>query len=151
MTDGFTADGSKGAEFNAIFRDCVIPFDFLITPQANYRKLSGYYVGRMPGETAHSIAEKLVSEEGHVLKLNTFPNPVSQTINVEIELVETAFVEVRLYDIYGRLAAVLETGIFVDKGELTLSFPVNQLPNGSYLLETNIDGNSHISNFIKSD
>jgi hypothetical protein len=151
LTDGFTVQGSKGAVFNAIFEECTFPSQSRIIPQANYRKLSGYYVGRLPGEMANDNSEEAYFDTENAVRLKTFPNPVSETINLEFQVEEPALVEIRLFDIFGRLAAVLEKGRMVEKGKNTLSFPVDDLPNGSYLLETYINGKSFVNNFIKTE
>lgn len=150
LTDGFTAEGYKGAVFNALFRECNFGGPGSLIGNSNARKLSGFYVGEMPDEPTKSESTNSLAVDGNS-RFKAFPNPTSGTVNLEVSLDNEAFVQIRLYDIFGQQLRTFEHGKFIEKGIHSFSYDLSQVPNGSYLLEVNVNGQSKVSNIVKAE
>ena len=65
--------------------------------------------------------------------LNLFPNPTESTLHFNLELEEIAEVQVRVYDILGRV--VLEKAYGADQTSLNAALNVSLLRSGTYIFE----------------
>ncbi len=63
-----------------------------------------------------------------------YPNPFLQRANVELSLEQTQDVDIRVYDIQGRLIDVLHSGILLGKQVHRIEFVNNNLPAGLYFV-----------------
>ena len=91
---------------------------------------------RMIGVQLPSAVETLPAD---VQVFNTYPNPASHVLNINLQLNEAADVSVDITELTGRrLTQIVErthTG-----GQITRQYDCNDLPDGIYLLRASIDG-----------
>lgn len=59
------------------------------------------------------------------------PNPVSETSIIEIDIPESSFTELKIYNNIGELTATLLTD-YIGRGKHSYSFDTNELPSGAY-------------------
>ncbi|MBX3042284.1 MAG: T9SS type A sorting domain-containing protein [Candidatus Kapabacteria bacterium] len=105
-----------------------------------------------PNSVPVGVLEWLTGNSNSLLKINSVsPNPVIDVINLSIEVKETSIVEVKLFDISGRLVA------FIDKKEMqsgtySISYPLNRfsasLSSGNYVLSVTGDNASDIQSIV---
>ena len=83
-----------------------------------------------------------------IFSFSTYPNPVSDFLNVKFYLAETSSAEMELFDIRGnKIAALLsETEL---SGEMDKSFDISSYPQGIYFLRLNVNENSSLKKIIK--
>lgn len=79
-------------------------------------------------------APSSVSDPGIITSMNVFPNPVSDVLNIEVRLAESAKADIAIMDMQGRIVNQLGNGRGLNAGMNQLSFPVN-LNSGIYQLE----------------
>ncbi len=92
-----------------------------------------------------SSTEEVVGED--VFKMNLFPNPTTELLNVTIDFQEqTSFVEYRITDAAGRLLFTnRDNDVF---GQEQASFNVKALPNGQYFLTIRTEQGIQASPFM---
>ncbi len=74
----------------------------------------------------------------NITSLDVFPNPTSEVLNVKLKLKEVSEVSFELLDITGR---ILLTQSEIKLKEGTEEINVCEIPNGSYILKINVNGN----------
>ena len=67
------------------------------------------------------------------VSLNVFPNPVDDVLNMEITSKVNGIFEARVYNMFGQVVQIDQIGL--STGENKLSLSVNDLSEGSYLLQ----------------
>ena len=92
-----------------------------------------------------SSSEDLANE----IDLKIFPNPVSDQINISLNVSGEETLEIRFYDMLGRLqnGGLLTRQVF---GNTLLQLPTNDLSPGMYFVELRFGENSVIEKFMKS-
>jgi subtilisin family serine protease len=89
---------------------------------------------------------KVIPDELHVYSLedgilNVYPNPFTQSTNIQYKLFEQAQVEIVIYDLYGRLIATVFSGT-LPKGEFVKVWNGSLNKAGIYLIRLNVTGQS---------
>lgn len=87
-------------------------------------------------------ASTLINDE----QVNIFPNPVTQTLNVQFDLLETAKVSLEVYNALGQVVTV-EANTFA-AGETQTSIDVDTYSNGIYFLIVKTEGGSLTKRFV---
>lgn len=142
LQNNFHVKSPQNAIFHAIIQPCS-PATTKALSMANIRDLSGFYVGMLPKEYQPEkpntdISFAIVND----IKLRTYPNPTSDQINLELSIKETQPLVVHLYNIQGYLIETFEKGQMVDKGTFIGQYSIGNLPDGTYILEVLLDGES---------
>jgi hypothetical protein len=77
-----------------------------------------------------------ISNDNSVLdhKIILFPNPASQKFTVEYELVQSANVEIELYDLIGQKIKAISSLSFAEKNKYTHSVNLEDLSTGVYFV-----------------
>lgn len=92
-----------------------------------------------------NIGGSLGIDEEDLMKVNIFPNPASDVINVAFEA-ENADYAIAIIDLQGRtVASQFHTNL---TGEQTISFPVSELAKGSYIVNISTGGMTHTQNIV---
>jgi hypothetical protein len=90
--------------------------------------------------------KELLSENN---KINLFPNPVSNQLNVAFDLEKTeSAVLVRIIDMSGK---ILKERDFLDIKKETISLDVQDIPNGVYNIQVQTIGNYRTMRFVKAE
>ena len=94
---------------------------------------------------------KVIPDELHVYSLedgilNVYPNPFTQSTNIQYELFEQAHVEIAVHDLYGRMVSTVFSGS-LPKGEFTKTWNGDGVngrisTSGVYLIRFNATGQS---------
>jgi hypothetical protein len=86
----------------------------------------------IPENSGIGIADNL---EGPI-KISVYPNPVTDIINIHFNLEKTSWVQIRLFDMRGKVVGILLSDTKVE-GDYCNSFTIgdSQLTKGIYLLE----------------
>ncbi|OFX43779.1 MAG: hypothetical protein A2046_05165 [Bacteroidetes bacterium GWA2_30_7] len=94
---------------------------------------SGYVVG--------------ISEKNNSLnKINIFPNPCSDKLNLSIYVEKSADIVIQLYDIEGKIIQVYDLG--VQQGTIEKNISVSNLAKGKYFINIITDGVSAVKPFV---
>lgn len=84
--------------------------------------------------------------QSELLSVSMFPNPVSESATITLNLLESADVQVRIFDAIGRTAVERNyTGV---QGETFLPFQVGSLANGTYMLSVSANGQMVTKPFV---
>ena len=73
-----------------------------------------------------------------VFRLNAYPNPFEQELNIDISLSEDSHMKIAVYDMLGNIIEILEDRYF-EPGHHTLKWKAEGLPSGSYILKSVMD------------
>jgi type IX secretion system substrate protein len=93
-----------------------------------------------------SASEDLASD----LDLKIFPNPVTDWINISLNLSEAATLEIRFYDMLGRLHHDEVLTRYVDGFTQLQPISVERLPAGIHFIELRFGDKSIIQKFVKN-
>jgi hypothetical protein len=77
-----------------------------------------------------------------------YPNPTTNEVKVTFENLDTQNVKIELFDINGNLMKILSSQIEV-QGQLTKSFNLNSLVNGTYFIKVESKDNNYTFKVIK--
>jgi hypothetical protein len=84
--------------------------------------------------------------QSELISVSMFPNPVSESATITLNLLESADVQVRIFDAIGRTAVERNyTGV---QGETFLPFQVGSLANGTYMLSVSANGQMVTKPFV---
>jgi len=84
--------------------------------------------------------------QSELISVSMFPNPVSESATITLNLLESADVQVRIIDALGRTAVERNyTGV---QGEHFLPFQVDNLANGTYMLTVSANGQMVTKPFV---
>jgi hypothetical protein len=113
-----------------------------IYTQAAYVRLLSHYTG-VNCSTIDVVEE--ITQAG--IKLSVYPNPANESITVQIENGSSTATSVQLIDVCGK---VIETRDIASLSSKTrLSFSIEDLAPGIYIIQTTIKGNTLAQRFIK--
>ena len=100
-----------------------------------------------PSKNIFKLALTTDIEEVSEPVLNVFPNPNSGIITIEITKNYPSQIEIKLYDMQGSLILDL-LNEFISENHYVSDFSLENLPNGSYLLEIKVGENEYVENII---
>lgn len=104
-------------------------FDYNIGDFGNTYQVDSFAYG-LKSTTATSGLRKLLKSTN----INVFPNPATNDLNIELELIQKGKLEISISDLQGR--TIVNFGsIQYDKGNQTIHLNVNEIENGQYLLK----------------
>lgn len=109
-------------------------FDFM-SPTFNMENMSGI--------TGVEDAVTLITSN-----ITAYPNPFDKQFNIDLNLTESANVEVVLYDVYGRAVGV-GSSEYLNAGSQTLTIETSQLNKGLWICRIFIDKEEHILKLMK--
>ncbi|MBK7871809.1 MAG: T9SS type A sorting domain-containing protein [Saprospiraceae bacterium] len=147
LDGNFYADGSKNTNFFATIKSCALAGGSSVFKVTNQRKLSGYYIGTLSGLSTSTFNEESVIGK---TALKVYPNPSQNLLNIEFEMLQSGLMEMNLYDILGNKVQVLQAKTPFDKALLKRSYNIQNLPNGTYVLEAVSNGNRYFQTVIKT-
>jgi thiol-disulfide isomerase/thioredoxin len=79
-------------------------------------------------------------EENTISEYKVYPNPVATTANIQLSVKESSVATINIVDMLGK---TLKTSTHsLNSGNNTITFDVNDLVNGIYFVQTNVNGNS---------
>ena len=87
------------------------------------------------------------NEETASMELNIYPNPVRDNGNINITLTESANVSYQIFDLSGRMVANSQLGYY-GQGDHTLTFNVDNLASGSYIIRVLAGSKSETAKFL---
>lgn len=96
-----------------------------------------------PGEIGTGISDYELADS----QMKVYPNPVDDVVNVEMDLPEGGSLQLRTYDLNGKLVA--QKQFAVTSGNETINFSFGQLAAGNYVLKAVFDtgAESYYRNF----
>ncbi len=95
--------------------------------------------------------ETSISQENHSdLNLQIGPNPCSDEVNIYIESQETYDLEISLFDILGN-TLLLSRKEYITKGNSSINIDLEELSNGTYLLEIRSQNSKEIHKIHKTE
>ena len=71
--------------------------------------------------------------------VDIFPNPASNKLYVEIKVLPKTNIDISLYDLLGRQIELLIEGNTFIQGTHKMNIPVDNIPNGTYLMTVNVN------------
>ncbi len=77
-----------------------------------------------------------------------YPNPITHSANIEVELAETGFVEIEIYNLLGEKLKMINQSV-LQKGKHTLSFQAVDLTNGFYFIKLQAGTTTTTQKFLK--
>jgi len=80
-------------------------------------------------------------------KMNIYPNPVSDRLNIDLEMKTNAAVEYKMYNSAGKLVKTGKPGVKADNSQ-NISVDVSDLPSGLYIVSVN-SGKSGITSKVQ--
>ncbi|PLX11894.1 MAG: hypothetical protein C0598_07115 [Marinilabiliales bacterium] len=75
--------------------------------------------------------------------LNIFPNPVKDVLNVEFNLLETSDVDLKVYDLLGKVIYENDKGVN-QVGRQSYNLHLGDLNSGIYLFKLNVNGQTYV-------
>lgn len=95
------------------------------------------------GRTINQVFSKKddVPESLSIESFTTYPEPFQSNLNVVFKLAESGSVRLNVYNLLGAKVAELENR-YLRVGNYSYLVPTSNLPNGSYLVQLSIDGQS---------
>jgi hypothetical protein len=123
-------------------------FSYTLPSEYDYNriKLIGLLLnaqGRIDNASSTSIDEAIANAPVNTLEaaaqqpeVRIFPNPFSDVTSLQLNLPETAEVQLRVFSSTGALVATRQYGTL--QGQWTLPFQAGELPNGMYFLQLQI-------------
>lgn len=81
-------------------------------------------------------------------KVGVYPNPVNETLHCSILLEKQSLVNISLFDLNGHLAKVLTRNTEMSAGMQQMSFGINELSSGLYILNVNTSNNNYFQKVI---
>jgi len=88
-----------------------------------------------------------------VVEVKTYPNPVVNMLNFNIQLNKQSYASLSVYDLNGKLVNYIE-GIALHEGEQSISYDVEDLLPGNYIYSFDLQGEGAINvkgRFVKSN
>jgi len=100
-----------------------------------------------PGNVNEAWIAKLARQEGNVgthdvaqdVKMNTYPNPTDDYVNLDIDNPEGKKMTISLFDINGKPVQVFFDGKPNHVGKASISFSTMSLPAGQYIVQVKMD------------
>jgi flagellar hook assembly protein FlgD len=89
-----------------------------------------------------------INNENFRTKLKAYPNPSTDNTTLSFVLAQTGGVSVQVYSITGRLVKSINNKNML-KGDNTLSFDCDDLPNGTYIVKFVAGKQNETVKFIK--
>jgi thiol-disulfide isomerase/thioredoxin len=80
-------------------------------------------------------------EENTISDYKVFPNPITTTVNIQLSVKESTVTTINIIDMLGKTLKTSSHSLYT--GNNTVTFDVNDLANGIYLVQTNVNGNSN--------
>jgi len=78
-----------------------------------------------------------------------YPNPATQDVNVNLNIVQNRKIEINLFNLQGQL--IISNSFLTVVGGLNIfSLPVQHIPNGIYILKVNNGDEIHSKNLVKN-
>ncbi|MEN0003881.1 MAG: T9SS type A sorting domain-containing protein [Bacteroidota bacterium] len=150
LQENFHVQTDLDAIFHAAIRNCDVA-DARSLRLANLRQLPGYYVGELDDlpTTAEEVATATFAPE-QTAEYQVYPNPSSGRLNVELDLRESGTVTIGLFNIVGKRVKMLEVETPFDMGRAVRTYAIDELQNGTYILEITVSGQSQAMTVVKS-
>ncbi|MEP6646875.1 MAG: T9SS type A sorting domain-containing protein [Saprospiraceae bacterium] len=79
-------------------------------------------------------------QSGDNVKINTYPNPVTEEVQIDIDNPSAGKISVTLFDLSGRQIKILYDGPLNFPGKASISFSTHELPAGQYEVQVKVDG-----------
>lgn len=105
--------------------------------------LSSYYNLWQP----HNLTVLGVSEMNGPIHLNLYPNPSSETVTINFDLLNVEVIQIELFDVLGVKHRTMKLDGRIGANSIDIS--VNQLENGMYFLNLSTRSSEKIITFIK--
>ncbi len=84
-------------------------------------------------------------------KISVFPNPAKETVSIQYELIQSANVQIELFDIVGnKIESVLKTS-YQEKNKYTHKINTRQLGSGIYLIKLRINNSENMIKVIVTE
>lgn len=100
----------------------------------NYSDISNY----TKSASFTTLASVGINETINIQGLNTYPNPCSDQLNVEFNLIEVSSLQVSIYNETGQLIKLIDKGSLVS-GNQTINLNLNEIKNGLYFVSFRFD------------
>lgn len=149
LEENFHVQSNLGAVFHGTIQDCNFS---AMRGLLNTRQLSGYYVGELNGVNSGEHTLTTTEENGETLNLpvRAYPNPNAGILNLEIELQKAGKVQVALFNIVGKRIRLLEDDSQFEAGRAVRTYSIEDLPNGTYVLEIRTGEKHFVETIVKS-
>jgi spore coat protein A len=104
-----------------------------ILSHEDHEMMRPFHVGPMPvaGLKSESADDVFID---NTVDFRIFPNPMTDEGFIELRLEQESNINIRIFDLDGRLLQSDNLGL-LGEGSYTMSFPVDQIDNGLYILE----------------
>lgn len=127
----------------------------LPSPGASTLWLAGFTIdGKSRGAPLDTVFAKGIAQTSNDLpttrqdRLVFYPNPLSNTGWVEIELVRAGYVRIDLIDMVGRRLSNSDAAVYLAPGKHIVPFSTRTIPAGLYLVNLMVNGQASASNSI---
>lgn len=134
------------------FELCLTVFDSISQCQSTYCDsiFSGGLVIKQTGFTINVISPNATGVEEEIEIINDFsayPNPVKNTLTIDVNLNDQAMVDVSIIDLLGNQVALISQGL-LKAGSNILQWNSNNVANGVYLLNIKTDKSLKVKKLV---
>jgi len=97
---------------------------------------------------AHSqnVAIQYVTSDIEEFKMNMFPNPATDMVNISALLPENGIMSIEMYSVTGQYVKTIVHEMDFNEGSAIFHFSVNELPAGFYIVVSRFGNTSHTMN-----
>lgn len=143
-TDGtnFISIGRVNATGNSTTKQYYSFMDVQPSPGTNFYRLKLTDI-----DAAFSLSRVIAVKNENIIRLQVFPNPVSDVLQVQLPSSQKETVNITITDAAGK--SVYFKTLQVSEGNNAISIPVQHLPKGTYYLITNNKDGRQSIKFIK--
>ncbi len=127
----------------------VVASGFLDPSQNSNGDAFGLYVALPSGGDLIALPVVSALENRYVERFNMFPNPVSNVLNIDLDLNEGAQMQMTIIDITGR--QLRSRSLNLNSGVETIQISTQDLPQGSYLIRLGNEDGFINRRFVKSN
>jgi photosystem II stability/assembly factor-like uncharacterized protein len=132
LIDGFRFDATGEANFLGYIAGCP-------PPPPSMPALTGTFEGLPLWSNSEVYTNsRIVANESGIV--NIYPNPMNATANIELYLKADANVIISIMDVSGKTVSTFSFKTHLDGGKHIIPFNAEQLSNGLYMVNINVDG-----------
>lgn len=136
LGEKFHARSSTGAIFHGLIQTCDPAPRSLPAVLINLQSLPGFLI--LEPDEAYNPQRGRAAEMPFTASV--YPNPADHRLTLDFELEQEGYVDIYLYDIYGRQRESWIEHRRMEAGNYQRSWAVDHLPSGTYLLEFGFRG-----------
>lgn len=141
----FVPTSSQWAKHSVDLNNYTNNKDILIKFELTTDQGSNFYLDNINLTTANSVKEQV-----NIPGLQLYPNPAQKEVQVQFENPEEGNLTIKIMDLTGKLVQQVPAQL-VGEGTQIISIDINELPSGTYFLESEINGRKSVRKMVVSN